>query len=174
MHELLDRRTFLRRTSVAAAALAITSEPAVPAATPSGAPARRPWREGLVAFRISSEQWLTEARFEAMLAFFRKEPGTADEWLSSQQYASAAPLAEEHRAERLANLMPRAGGGMGAGSTPGDDGATRSTRGFAERTRQRVAPQGRESLGVTARRAGVPCLLQKCIRQAQAGPDFVD
>lgn len=113
MQPVLSRRTFLRQAT-GVATLFLTGSPGLAAPRREG----RPPREGLVAFRISSEQWLAENRFAAMLAFFRKQRGTTDE-LAFFTAGTHPPLPRaevERRAERLARLLPRVRAeGMAAG-----------------------------------------------------------
>ncbi len=181
MHEFLDRRTFLRRTGTAAASLAVTREVSAQGAAQSGSPARGPSGEGLVAFRISSEQWLTETRFEAMLAFFRQEPGTADELaFFTAGTHPPLPLAEvKRRAERLAGLLPRVRvEGMGAGinllATMGHH--EENLAGSLDEPWQRVVdPQGRESRGCYCPAGDEfrAYVVEVYSALTQAGPDFL-
>lgn len=104
---MINRRTFIQGTAAAAGTLGFRTQAS---AGESAAPGTRPETASLVAFRISAEQWLPDERFEALLAFFDKYRGTADEVaFFTQGTHPPLPLAEiRHRAERLAKRMPRA------------------------------------------------------------------
>jgi hypothetical protein len=176
MHALLDRRTFLRQTT-GAAALAWASGSGLAAQ----AMGERQRREGLVAFRISSEQWLTEDRFAAMLAFFRKEPGTADELaFFTAGTHPPLPLAElERRAARLATLLPRVRAeGMAAGinllATMGHH-EENLAHSLEEPWPRVVDPNGQESRGsyCPAGDAFRGYVARVYTVLAQAGPDFL-
>ena len=114
MSERLNRREFIQRTGLYAGAFAASHTLRAEGLGESkGSPT-----EGLVAFRISASQWLSEARFEALLDFFQKYPGVADElaFFTSNTHPPL-PLAEvERRAERLDKLIPRV---RKAGMSPG-------------------------------------------------------
>lgn len=109
-----SRRAFLLQTGLAAGALAMP----VNAFGWTKKTARQNSPDSLVAFRIGPEQWQTAKRFDALLAFFRKYPGTADE-LAFFTAGTHPPLTLselQRRAEHLAQIMPRVRqDGMGAG-----------------------------------------------------------
>ena len=115
MNYSINRRDFIRKTGLAAGALAASSPLTIAGATTPIAAAKT---AGLVAFRVGTDQWLTEERFGGLLKFFREYPGTADE-LAFFTSGTHPPLPFEvmqRRAERLAGLMPRIRlEGMGAG-----------------------------------------------------------
>ncbi|MHB8520891.1 MAG: alpha-amylase family protein [Limisphaerales bacterium] len=115
MSEILNRRTFIQKAALYAGSLASLHRVS---AAPTLAPAARSRTEGLVAFRISAEQWLTDDRFRGLLAFLRKYPGTADElaFFTSSTHPPLPLVVARQRAERLASLMPLARReGMAAG-----------------------------------------------------------
>jgi len=150
MSEKLNRRTFIQTTSLCAGSLALLQ--GIPAAEGAVRGARSK-AEGLVAFRISPGQWLTDERFHAMLDFFKKDPGTADElaFFTSMTHPPL-PLAEIlKRTERLAKLMPLARReGMAAGinilATMGHH--EENLEGSLDEPWQRVMdPQGKVSKG---------------------------
>src|SRR5262245_3394893 len=61
----------------------------------------------LVSFRIAPPQWLTDERFDALMAFFKTQPKTADE-LAFFTSGTHAPLTLQEtvkRADRLSRLM---------------------------------------------------------------------
>ena len=105
MSEELNRRTFIQRTALGAGSLALLRQVSAAEQFATGTLSKA---EGLVAFRLSPGQWLTNDRFRALLGFFGKYPDTADElaFFTSGTHAPL-PLAEmQKRAERLAELMP--------------------------------------------------------------------
>ena len=98
----LSRRTFL------GSAAAIAGVSAAPRG--SGSP--------LTTFRIGTAHWLGDERFEALLGYFRRFPGMADElaFFTSETHPPLPLEVMEERAERLGKLMPRVRElGMGAG-----------------------------------------------------------
>lgn len=181
MHELLNRRTFLHRTSVAAASLAFAGGGTSSADAASRKPGRHLPPAGLVAFRIGSEQWSSDAGFDGLLAFFRQAPGTADElaFFTSGTHPPL-PLAEvERRAERLSALLPRVRAeGMGAGinllATMGHH--EENLDGSLDEPWQRVVdPHGRECRGsyCSAGDAFRDYVARVYSVLTQAGPDFL-
>lgn len=105
MSEQLNRRSFIQKAGVCAGSLALLPG----ASSASGvASSVRAKTDGLVAFRISTGQWLADDRFQALLDFFRKAPGTADEvaFFTSMTHPPL-PLPEMlRRSERLGKLLP--------------------------------------------------------------------
>lgn len=179
MNPPLNRRTFLHRSSLAAGALALA--PGLAAEnSPSAKPLEKP-DQGLVAFRISLEQWFPEDRFQGLLAFFRKYPGTADElsFFTSSTHPPL-PLPEiQRRAERLAAILPRVRQeGMAAGinhlatmghheeNLPGslDEPWPRVMDPHGQVSRGSYCPAGEEFRAYTA---------QVYTALAQAAPDFL-
>ncbi len=148
-HDAMNRRAFLRSTAVGSVAIGCI----VPESHPATATRPAGRQEGLVAFRIGTEQWMTERRFEGLLAFFARHPKAADElaFFTSGTHPPL-PLAEiRRRADRLAERMPRVrAAGMAAGinllATMGHH--EENLEGSLNEPWQRVTdPQARESRG---------------------------
>ncbi|MFN0170874.1 MAG: hypothetical protein ACKV22_31025 [Bryobacteraceae bacterium] len=152
------------------------------AALPAGlAAAPRTQGAGLISFRIGATQWMPEKRFQGLLDFFARHPGTADElaFFTSATHPPL-PLAEiERRAEKLATLMPRVralnmGAGINVLATMGHhvENLANSLNAPWQRV---VDPSGVECRGVF-------CPLQEELLDyadkvytavARAGPDFI-
>ena len=89
----LSRRTFLGTTALAAAASPASAAPAFP----------------LNSFRIGTPFWLSDERFNDLLAFFRRFPGMSDElaFFTSETHPPLPLDVMLQRAERLGKLLPR-------------------------------------------------------------------
>ncbi len=178
MSEQLNRRSFIQRAGFCASSLALLSGASSGGEVAAGVRAKA---EGLVAFRISPGQWLTDNRFDALLDFFRKAPGTADEvaFFTSGTHPPL-PLPEMlRRSERLGKLLRLVRQeGMGAGinilSTMGHH--EENLEGSLQEPWQRVVDTaGRESKGSYCP-AGAELLdyAQKVYTAlANASPDFI-
>lgn len=97
----LDRREFMKGVILQTGALAALSL--------RGEARSEPGRIPPVAFRIASPQWATDERFQALLDFFERHPGTVDElaFFTSATHPPL-PLDEiERRAVRLQAILPR-------------------------------------------------------------------
>ena len=174
----MNRRSFLKGIGCGTGTLALTGNTALSRGAHTGKVGRP---DGLIAFRIGTEQWLTEPRFEALLAFFREQPGVADEiaFFTSGTHPPL-PLEEiRRRAGRLAERMPRVRQeGMTAGinllATMGHH--EENLDGSLQAPWQRVVdPQGRESKGSFCP-AGDELLgyvVEVYRSLAEAGPDFI-
>ena len=146
----IHRRDFIRTTAVGVGGLGLITWPA---ATGIAASERHAAANGLVAFRVGTEQWMPNDRFAALLDFFDKCPGTADEiaFFTSGTHPPL-PLDEiRRRAALLAERMPRVRErGMAAGinllSTMGHH--EENLEGSLDEPWQRVMdPQGAVSRG---------------------------
>ncbi len=177
MNEPLNRRSFLQAAATTASLLS-TMHPVDAASTRRSGPGSHP---GLVAFRISNEQWQTDERFEALIRFFRQCPGVADEiaFFTSSTHPPL-PLSEiQQRAEILAKRMPRIRAeGMSAGinllATMGHheenlDGS------LAENWARVTDPQGRSSRGSFCPASDElrAYVAQVYTALAEADPDFI-
>lgn len=178
MREEFNRRTFLQKAGLGAGSLVLL--PQVSFAKRSAATARSK-AKALVAFRILPGQWLTDARFRALLDFFGKYPDTADElaFFTSGTHPPL-PLAEMlRRAERLAKLMQQVRqAGMAAGinilATMGHH--EENLEGSLNEPWQRVMdPQGRTCRGsfCPAGAEWLDYVRKVYTGLAGAGPDFI-
>jgi hypothetical protein len=179
MTSLVNRRAFIRKATVGAGTIGLLNQFFFAAPRPARAGAAE--ADSLVAFRISASQWLTDARFQALLKFFRKSPGVADElaFFTSNTHPPL-PLAEmRRRAERLATLMPQVRReGMAAGvnilATMGHH--EENLAGSLDEPWQRVVdPAGRESRGsyCPAGAEWLEYVVQVYTAYAAAAPDFI-
>lgn len=181
MPTTLSRRGFLARSATTLMALAgpvpspLASSGVSPRARPRG---RSP---ALIAFRISNEQWSDPARFRALLDFFRRRPGTADELaLFTSSTHPPLPVGEiRRRCERMAEILPQIRAeGMGAGinllATMGHH--EENLDGSLSAPWQRVAdPQGRVSQGsfCPAGEEFLGYVVEVYTELARIGPDFL-
>lgn len=174
----MNRREFLQSTSMSAAlpqllgqGLHVTSRPQKADSSAST----------LVSFRIAPPQWLTDERFQALLAFFRKHPKTADElaFFTSGTHAPLTLQENLRRADRLSRVMALVRQeGMSAGinilATMGHHEENLESS-LDEPWQRVVDPRGRESRGSYCP-AGVELLeytRKVYTALAEASPDFI-
>jgi hypothetical protein len=100
MADEFGRREFGKRVILQAGVLSAGLRGQIP---------HEPGRMPLVAFRIPVPHWMTDDRFQALLDFFARHPGAADELAFFTSETSApSPLDEmERSAKRLQKIFPR-------------------------------------------------------------------
>lgn len=181
MQLTLSRRGFLRHGAAVTAALAAPSLAPLASEGASRRSAQGGRSSALISFRISHEQWNDPARFSALLDFFRRRPGTADE-LALFTSGTHPPLSLEEirrRCDRMAELLPRIRAeGMGAGinllATMGHH--EENLEGSLSASWPRVTdPQGRVSQGsfCPAGEAFLGYVVEVYSELARTRPDFL-
>ncbi|HSB12973.1 MAG TPA: hypothetical protein VLE22_00860 [Bryobacteraceae bacterium] len=166
-------KTTLTRRQFAQSALVLHAMP--PASKGAGR------NDTLVAFRISTYHWVDDRRFDALLAFFAKYPGTADELAFFTGVTHIPrPLEEMERFSKLLEKRMTAArqAGMGAGinvlATIGHLDENLETS-LNESWQRVVDPRGRQPKG-----SYCPCgreflgyVDKLYATMAQAGPEFI-